>query len=134
MKVKQEPIRSTKFHKVCKVGYTISKRFHEVCVVVFCLRNQFRVWTLDADEQYEYLQDIIFSEAFTATWSKYYCTYKKQLKQFSMLQYNQISGKTVTLLFFKKIILLIKYICPKYNFLHLACRFVQKKGLRPYSY
>uniref|UniRef100_A0A336MDA1 CSON015484 protein n=1 Tax=Culicoides sonorensis TaxID=179676 RepID=A0A336MDA1_CULSO len=35
-------------------------------------------------------------KAFTATWSKYYCTYKKQLKQFSMLQYNQISGKTQT--------------------------------------
>lgn len=64
--------------------------------------------SLDANEQYAYLQNFFFSEAFTATWSKYYCTYKKQLKQFSMLQYNQISGKTVTLLFFKKIILLTK--------------------------
>lgn len=33
-------------------------------------------------------------EAFTATWSKYYCTYKKQQKQFTMLPYNQISGRT----------------------------------------
>lgn len=38
---------------------------------------------------------VSIAEAFTATWSKYYCTYKKQHKQFSMLQYNQISGKTV---------------------------------------
>lgn len=33
-------------------------------------------------------------EAFTATWSKFYCTYKKQQKLFSMLPYNQISGRT----------------------------------------
>lgn len=33
-------------------------------------------------------------KAFTVTWSKYYCTYKKQEKKFSMLAYNQISGKT----------------------------------------
>lgn len=33
-------------------------------------------------------------EAFTATWSKFYCTYKKQEKLFSMLPYNQISGRT----------------------------------------
>lgn len=36
---------------------------------------------------------LIFSrsiaEAFTATWQKFYCTYKKQNKQFSMIQYNQ---------------------------------------------
>lgn len=35
-----------------------------------------------------------FTEAFTATWSKFYCTYKKQQKLFSMLPYNQISGRT----------------------------------------
>lgn len=35
-----------------------------------------------------------FAEAFTATWSKFYCTYKKQQKLFSMLPYNQISGRT----------------------------------------
>lgn len=36
------------------------------------------------------------SEAFTATWQKYYCTYKKQNKQFTMLQYNQqIPGRIV---------------------------------------
>lgn len=34
------------------------------------------------------------TEAFTATWSKFYCTYKKQQKHFSMLPYNQISGRT----------------------------------------
>ncbi|XP_055620533.1 rho GTPase-activating protein Graf isoform X2 [Toxorhynchites rutilus septentrionalis] len=33
-------------------------------------------------------------KAFTATWSKYYCTYKKQSKQFSMLQFNQMSGRS----------------------------------------
>lgn len=33
-------------------------------------------------------------KAFTVTWSKYYCTYKKLDKKFTMLQYNQISGKT----------------------------------------
>lgn len=33
-------------------------------------------------------------KAFTATWSKYYCTYKKQSKKFSMLQFNQISGRS----------------------------------------
>lgn len=37
-----------------------------------------------------------YIEAFTATWSKYYCTYKKQQKQFTMLSYNQISGRTET--------------------------------------
>ncbi|XP_055374936.1 rho GTPase-activating protein Graf [Condylostylus longicornis] len=30
---------------------------------------------------------------FKATWTKYYCTYKKQQKQFTMLQFNQISGR-----------------------------------------
>lgn len=44
---------------------------------------------------------VLLAEAFTATWSKYYCTYKKQQKQFSMLQYNQISGKTVSFYFIK---------------------------------
>lgn len=34
------------------------------------------------------------TEAFTATWSKYYCTYKKQQKQFTMQAYNQMSGRT----------------------------------------
>lgn len=39
-----------------------------------------------------------FAEAFTATWQKYYCTYKKQNKQFTMLQYNQqIPGRIVSL-------------------------------------
>lgn len=33
-------------------------------------------------------------KAFTATWSKYYCTYKKQNKKFSMLQFNQMSGRS----------------------------------------
>ncbi|XP_058837113.1 rho GTPase-activating protein Graf isoform X2 [Topomyia yanbarensis] len=33
-------------------------------------------------------------KAFTATWSKYYCTYKKQSKTFSMLQFNQMSGRS----------------------------------------
>lgn len=37
---------------------------------------------------------LCFAEAFTATWSKFYCTYKKQQKLFSMLPYNQISGRT----------------------------------------
>jgi hypothetical protein len=37
-------------------------------------------------------------EAFTATWQKNYCTYKKQNKQFSMLQYNQqIPGRIVSI-------------------------------------
>lgn len=37
------------------------------------------------------------AEAFTATWQKYYCTYKKQNKQFTMLQYNQqIPGRIVS--------------------------------------
>lgn len=37
------------------------------------------------------------TEAFTATWQKYYCTYKKQNKQFTMLQYNQqIPGRIVS--------------------------------------
>lgn len=39
----------------------------------------------------------ILAEAFTATWQKYYCTYKKQNKQFAMLQYNQqIPGRIVS--------------------------------------
>lgn len=32
-------------------------------------------------------------EPFKATWTKYYCTYKKQKKEFTMLQFNQISGR-----------------------------------------
>ncbi|GAB0099048.1 rho GTPase-activating protein 26 [Sergentomyia squamirostris] len=39
---------------------------------------------------YLFLQE---KKAFTATWSKYYCTYRKDKKQFTMLLYNQISGK-----------------------------------------
>ncbi|XP_055692236.1 rho GTPase-activating protein Graf [Lutzomyia longipalpis] len=37
---------------------------------------------------------LLEKKAFTATWSKYYCTYKKDKKQFSMVFYNQISGRT----------------------------------------
>lgn len=39
-------------------------------------------------------QFLSLAEAFTATWTKFYCTYKKQEKQFAMLPYNQISGRT----------------------------------------
>lgn len=35
-----------------------------------------------------------FAEAFTANWTKYYCTYKKLQKQFTMQAYNQMSGRT----------------------------------------
>lgn len=31
---------------------------------------------------------------FKATWSKYYCTYKKQEREFTMLQFNQISSRS----------------------------------------
>uniref|UniRef100_A0A1L8DMI0 Putative oligophrenin-1 n=1 Tax=Nyssomyia neivai TaxID=330878 RepID=A0A1L8DMI0_9DIPT len=37
---------------------------------------------------------LLEKKAFTATWSKFYCTYKKDKKQFSMVFYNQISGRT----------------------------------------
>ncbi|XP_059608525.1 rho GTPase-activating protein Graf isoform X2 [Phlebotomus argentipes] len=37
---------------------------------------------------------LLEKKAFTATWSKFYCTYKKDKKQFSMVVYNQISGRT----------------------------------------
>ncbi|XP_053683198.1 rho GTPase-activating protein Graf [Sabethes cyaneus] len=37
---------------------------------------------------------VMEKKAFTATWSKYYCTYKKQSKKFSMLQFNQMSGRS----------------------------------------
>lgn len=40
-----------------------------------------------------------FPAEFTVvTWSKYYCTYKKQSREFSMLQYNQMSGRSVSFL------------------------------------
>ncbi|CAO1424757.1 unnamed protein product [Diamesa hyperborea] len=46
------------------------------------------------NQGYLYLME---KKAFTATWSKYYCTYKKQNKQFTMLQYNQqIPGRATT--------------------------------------
>lgn len=45
---------------------------------------------------FQFLNGIPFAEAFTATWAKYYCTYKKGDKQFTMLQYSQISGRTET--------------------------------------
>lgn len=37
-----------------------------------------------------------FVEFAVVTWSKYYCTYKKQSREFSMLQYNQMSGRSVS--------------------------------------
>ncbi|XP_031635203.1 rho GTPase-activating protein 26 isoform X2 [Contarinia nasturtii] len=43
---------------------------------------------------YLFLMEKSKLKAFTATWSKFYCTYKKQQKLFSMLPYNQISGRT----------------------------------------
>lgn len=47
-----------------------------------------------------YFSNYHLTEAFTATWQKYYCTYKKQNKQFTMLQYNQqIPGRIVSYLF-----------------------------------
>uniref|UniRef100_A0A182PU66 Rho-GAP domain-containing protein n=1 Tax=Anopheles epiroticus TaxID=199890 RepID=A0A182PU66_9DIPT len=43
---------------------------------------------------YLYLMEKKFT---VVTWSKFYCTYKKQSKEFSMLQYNQMSGRATNL-------------------------------------
>ena len=38
-----------------------------------------------------------FLEALGTTWTKYYCQYKKETKEFFMILYNQIGGKLVNL-------------------------------------
>jgi len=38
-----------------------------------------------------------FTEAFGTTWTKHYCTYHKDTKQFRMIPYNQMTGKFVSI-------------------------------------
>lgn len=37
-----------------------------------------------------------FIEAFGTTWTKHYCTYQKDKKEFIMIPYNQLTGKFVS--------------------------------------
>lgn len=39
---------------------------------------------------------MIFAEAFGTTWTKQYCTYQKDRKEFTMIPYNQLTGKFVS--------------------------------------
>ncbi|XP_041765248.1 rho GTPase-activating protein 26 isoform X2 [Anopheles merus] len=59
------------------------------------LKNKYMDSKLKPDSEYAkqgYLY--LMEKKFTViTWSKFYCTYKKQTKEFSMLQYNQMSGR-----------------------------------------
>uniref|UniRef100_A0A182K2E8 Rho-GAP domain-containing protein n=1 Tax=Anopheles christyi TaxID=43041 RepID=A0A182K2E8_9DIPT len=59
------------------------------------LKNKYMDSKLKPDSEYTkqgylYLMEKKFT---VVTWSKFYCTYKKQTKEFSMLQYNQMSGR-----------------------------------------
>lgn len=38
----------------------------------------------------------MFVEAFGTTWTKQYCTYQKDRKEFTMIPYNQLTGKFVS--------------------------------------
>ncbi|KAL7019473.1 hypothetical protein ACKWTF_011131 [Chironomus riparius] len=74
-------------HKVQKTreGYT---EFREIAKE---LKSKYMHFQLKPESEftnqgYLYLME---KKAFTATWQKYYCTYKKENKQFTMLQYNQ---------------------------------------------
>jgi len=41
-------------------------------------------------------KNMIFVEAFGTTWTKQYCTYQKDRKEFTMIPYNQLTGKFVS--------------------------------------
>lgn len=45
-----------------------------------------------------YLFTIIL-EAFGTTWTKYYCYYQKETREFKMISYNQVQQKMVSLFF-----------------------------------
>uniref|UniRef100_A0A182YDW5 Rho-GAP domain-containing protein n=1 Tax=Anopheles stephensi TaxID=30069 RepID=A0A182YDW5_ANOST len=60
------------------------------------LKNKYMDSKLKPESEYTkqgylYLMEKKFT---VVTWSKFYCTYKKQTREFSMLQYNQMSGRT----------------------------------------
>uniref|UniRef100_A0A182FLX3 Oligophrenin-1 n=1 Tax=Anopheles albimanus TaxID=7167 RepID=A0A182FLX3_ANOAL len=60
------------------------------------LKNKYMDSKMKPDSEYTkqgylYLMEKKFA---VVTWSKYYCTYKKQSREFSMLQYNQMSGRS----------------------------------------
>lgn len=38
------------------------------------------------------------AEAFGTTWSKHFCQYQKENRQFTMIPYNQTAGKIVSVL------------------------------------
>jgi len=38
-----------------------------------------------------------FTEAFGTTWTKHYCIYRKDTKEFKMIPYNQMTGKFVSI-------------------------------------
>jgi len=40
---------------------------------------------------------MLFTEAFGTTWTKHYCIYHKDTKEFKMIPYNQMSGKFVSI-------------------------------------
>lgn len=42
------------------------------------------------------MNNTIFTEAFGTTWTKQYCTYQKEKKEFTMIPYNQLTGKFVS--------------------------------------
>lgn len=60
---------------------------------MFCLEKS-KILNKNSSSTFPFLNGIPFAEAFTATWAKYYCTYKKGDRQFTMLQYNQISDRS----------------------------------------
>lgn len=60
------------------------------------LKNKYMDSKMKPDSEYTkqgylYLMEKKFT---VVTWSKYYCTFKKQNKEFSMLQFNQMSGRS----------------------------------------
>lgn len=60
------------------------------------LKNKYMDSKMKPDSEYTkqgylYLMEKKFA---VVTWSKYYCTYKKQSREFSMVQYNQMSGRS----------------------------------------
>lgn len=53
------------------------------------MEKKSKIHQKNSSSSFQFLTGIPFAEAFTATWAKYFCTYKKEERMFTMQQYNQ---------------------------------------------
>jgi hypothetical protein len=70
------------------------------------------------------------SEAFGTTWTKQYCMYHKDTKEVTLIPYNQITGKIVSIFLLRNSILDMKLHIDVYFILYFSSHSAQQKPSR----